>query len=96
VLSSDDLVKVIKQHSKEHLLAISTRKVIPEMVADALVERGNDDEIDTLADKEGAVLSDQTIETMVSKSANPGNIAKTLGSRADMEPEMVQKMSSHV
>ena len=96
VLSSDDLVQVIKQHSQEHLLAISTRRVVPEMVADALVERGNDDVLDTLADNEGAVLSDQTIETMVSKSANPGNIAKALASRGDMAPEMVEKMISHV
>ncbi len=96
VLSNDDLVQIIKQQSQDHLLAISTREIVPESVADALVERGNDEVLDTLADNEGAVLSDTTMETMVSNSTNPGDIAKMLASRADTAPEMVQKMIEHV
>ncbi len=96
VLSSEDLVAIIKQQSQGHLLAISTRQEVPEMVADALVERGDDDVLDTLADNEGAELSDQTLETMVNKSANPGNLAKTLAARTDMAPQMVQRMVEHI
>ncbi|MBT4890096.1 MAG: DUF2336 domain-containing protein, partial [Rhodospirillales bacterium] len=96
VLSNDDLVQIIKQHSQDHLLAISSREAVPEMIADALVERGNNEVLYTLADNAGAVLSEQTMEVMVSKSAKPGDIAKILGSRADMAPEIVQKMIAHV
>jgi uncharacterized protein (DUF2336 family) len=96
VLTNEDLVVIIKQQSQGHLLAISSRQAVPEIVADALVERGNDDVLDTLADNKGAVLSDLTMETMVNKSTNPGNLAKTLASRDDTAPQMIDRMLDHI
>lgn len=96
VLSNDDLVQIIKQQSQNHLLAISTRESVPEMVADALVERGNDDVLDTLADNDGAILSNQTMEAMVQKSSSSTDLAKMLASRDDTTPDMVKKMIEHV
>jgi len=53
-LSENDLLELIAEKSQEHMLAVTKRADISELVSDALVERGEDRVVESLLKNEGA------------------------------------------
>jgi uncharacterized protein (DUF2336 family) len=71
-LSEEDLLHVARTQGQDHLRAISRRPMVPSIVSDAIVERGDDATLGVLLRNEGAVLSRQAHETAVDRAAvNP-------------------------
>ena len=71
-LSEADLLHVARTQGQDHLRAISQRPVVPSLVSDAIVERGDDTTLGVLLRNEGAVLSRQAHEAAVDRAAvNP-------------------------
>jgi hypothetical protein len=97
VLKDSDLLEVVKMCSQEHLQAVSMREKVSEMVADALVEKGNDAVLGTLASNEGAELSKNAMETMVERSEGSDEaLQEALVKRSNLPPDLMKKMFSHV
>lgn len=97
VLKDSDLLDIIKKSSQEHLLAITARTQVSAQVSDALVDKGNDTVLGSLAGNEGAELSRAAMATMVTRSAD-GNEAlqKALAFRHDTPDDLLHEMSKHV
>lgn len=95
VLTSDDLLSIIKNKSQEHLLSISSRKTIQENVADSLVEHGNDDVLVSLAGNEGAALSYAALKTMADKSKDVEGLQPPLLNRSEMPNKLVNEVFQH-
>lgn len=95
VLTSDDLLSIIKNKSQEHFLLISARKTVQEDVADSLVEHGNDAVLVSLASNEGAVLSHSTLKTMADRSKNIEELQAPLLNRPKMPNELVNEVFQH-
>jgi len=97
VLQDTDLIEIVKQCSQEHLMAVSTREKVSEQVANALVDKGNDQVLGSLAGNAGADLSRNAMETMVARSeGGDGALNEALVIRNDMPADLMQKMYNHV
>jgi uncharacterized protein (DUF2336 family) len=82
----DDATLVLNARSKgqEHLLAISQRKALSEIVTDVLVERGNKQVVLSAAKNRGARFSDAGFSRLVKRSDGDDALAASVGSRPDI------------
>ena len=97
VLQDADLLRIVKANSQEHLQAVSMRERVSERVADAIVEKGNNTVLGTLASNAGAEISENAMETMVTRSEDgDGVLQEALVKRQDIPPELLKKMYNHV
>ena len=83
-LDDNDLVVNAKTKGQEHLLAISERKAISEIVTDVLVERGNKDVVRSVAKNSGARFSDAGFRVLVNRSNGDDVLATHVGMRRDV------------
>ncbi len=92
ILKDADLLEIVRTCGQEHLLAVSKRETVSEKVADALVEKGDDQVLGSLAGNAGATISRGAMEKMVARSENAESIQAPLVKRVDLPPDLVQKM----
>jgi uncharacterized protein (DUF2336 family) len=78
------LVESAMTKSQEHLLAISRRADLPEVVTDVLVERGDREVALSTAGNAGARFSVQGYETLVERSQADGDLALCVWSRMEI------------
>jgi uncharacterized protein (DUF2336 family) len=91
-LDVDTLVETAKHHSQDHLLAISSRKVLVEAVTDVLVERGNHAVVSATAHNSGAKFSDFGVSALVRKASDDGALALCVWSRPDIPRQNLVKL----
>ena len=92
VLQDEDLINIVENHSQEHLNAISQRATVSETVTDALVKKGNDQVLGTLAGNDGARFSRDGMEIIVEKAKENEDLNNKLVSRADVPEDLAQDM----
>ena len=78
--------------SQAHLLAISTRKVIPESVTDILVERGNREVALSTAGNPGASFSEFGYSSLVRRSSSDAELAVCTWSRSEIPRRHLLKL----
>lgn len=82
-LSDSDLVSIATTQNQEHLVAISQRATISEVVTDTLLKCGNTDVTHTLAKNSGARFSKAGFAVLVQRAKTDPNLAEPLSQRAD-------------
>jgi len=80
-LDERSLVENARCKSQAHLLAISKRKTLSEAVTDALVERGNDEVVESTASNAGASFSENGLAQLVERAHSSDALAICVGSR---------------
>jgi hypothetical protein len=83
-LTTGTLVEIAKNKGQDHLLAISGRANLPEVVTDVLVERGERKVIRKLADNTSARFSETGYSGMVARAESDDDLTEILGLRADL------------
>jgi uncharacterized protein (DUF2336 family) len=96
VLKDGDLLEIVRTRSQEHLLAVSKRPTVSEKVSDALVEKGDDDVLGSLAGNVGAALSRITMEKMIERSKGNDALQAPLIDRRDLPSDLKKKMFAFV
>jgi Uncharacterised protein conserved in bacteria (DUF2336) len=91
-LDSETLVANAMTKSQPHLLAISERKSLPEAVTDVLVTRGNWDVVTSVANNNGARLSDFGFLHMITRAEGDAILAEQLGLRKDIPRHIFQQL----
>ena len=91
-LDAATLVENARSKSQEHLLAISRRLVLSEIVTDVLVERGDRRVVLSTVQNLGARFSGTGFETIVQRSAGDDQLAGCVGSRPDIPPQLFTKL----
>ena len=91
-LDVDTLVDTAKTRSQDHLLAISTRKVLVEAVTDVLVDRGNSAVVSATAHNAGAKFSEFGVSTLIRKARDDGDLALCVWSRPDIPRQNLVKL----
>jgi len=91
-LSSPDLVEIASLKSQDHLLAISERVEIDEMVTDVLVDRGNHMVARKVAVNSGARFSHNGFATLVERAEHDDVLAELAGQRPDMPPQLFAQL----
>jgi uncharacterized protein (DUF2336 family) len=91
-LDTEALVVNAQTKSQQHLLAISERKSIAEVVTDVLVTRGNRDVVYSVANNDGARFSDSGFLHMVKRAERDSILAEQLGLRSDIPRLLFQQL----
>jgi uncharacterized protein (DUF2336 family) len=92
VLSDPDLLVIIEQRSKEHLLSITEREEISPLVSDLLIEFGDEDVIEQLVRNTDAQISKEALALLVEESKRVDRFQEPLLSRQDLPSELAHKM----
>lgn len=90
--TDQDLVAIAKLQSQDHLKALSTRPMVSASVADAIVARGDDAVLETLAKNEGATLSRGALETLVTRAETNERLHGPVAKRKDLPPDLMNEM----
>jgi uncharacterized protein (DUF2336 family) len=78
-LDDETLVENARTKGQAHLMAISRRRTLSEVVTDVLTERGNRDVMHSTAANPGAQFSDEGFARLVDRSENDDAIVTALG-----------------
>jgi uncharacterized protein (DUF2336 family) len=99
-LDDQTLVEIVKTKGPAHMLAISQRGMLDEIVTDALVELGDREVVLNTLDNFGASFSDRGFSVLVGRSQGDDMLAEFVGSRpeipADLLVALVAKASQAV
>jgi uncharacterized protein (DUF2336 family) len=93
-LSDTALVAIASKLGRQHLLAISSRRALNEVLTDALLKRGDIDVCRVLAKNAGAKFSESGYATIVATAGLNKDIAESLGLRPDLPPAMLRELLS--
>jgi uncharacterized protein (DUF2336 family) len=91
-LRDADLLETAKTKSQGHLLAISKRKTLSEIVTDVLVTRGNQEVARSVAKNQGALFSAMGFDTLVARCSSDSTLAECLSTRKDLTPYRLKKL----
>lgn len=98
-IEDDILVDVVNTKSQQHMLAISSRTSLGTEVTDALVQRGNQEVVRTVANNIGAKFSDSGFGVLVDRSQGDDILSEIVGMRLDLPRPFLAKLvgaASHV
>jgi uncharacterized protein (DUF2336 family) len=91
-LSEADLLHVARTQGQDHLRAISQRPVVPSLVSDAIVQRGDDTTLGVLLRNEGAVLSREAHEAAVDRAAANPELHEAVIDRQALPMDLLNEM----
>ena len=91
-LSDRDLMDIVRENGKDHMLAVTRREEISEAVSEALVESGDDDVIVNLVRNAGAQISRGSMENLVARSESNAVLQEPLVKRGDLPADLMHDM----
>ncbi len=91
-LDPETLVRNIRTKSQPHLLAISRRKLIPVVVTDELVTRGNQEVVTQVAANGGASISDFGFTHLIKRAKSDSILISQIGLRSDIPRPIFQQL----
>ncbi|TDQ84047.1 uncharacterized protein (DUF2336 family) [Dongia mobilis] len=91
-LEDIDLIEVIRNRSRQHILAVAMRRDLSTQVSDALVETGDKDVIRTLLENQDAAISRATLAYLVEQSKAVDEFQEPLVRRTDLPADLARRM----
>jgi uncharacterized protein (DUF2336 family) len=86
------LIEAARSKSQAHLMAISIRRVLSGAVTDVLVQRGNDDVIQSTLNNSGAEFSERGFSRLVNRAEGDDNLATLLGLKPTLPRHLYLKL----
>jgi uncharacterized protein (DUF2336 family) len=91
-LDDEALIEAARNKSQAHLMAISTRKVLSGAVTDVLVQRGNDEVIQSTVANPGAEFSERGFTRLVNRAEGNDVLATCVGRRPKLPRHLYLKL----
>src|SRR5690349_10573228 len=91
-LDDDTLIETARNKSQAHLMAISKRKVLSNAVTEVLVQRGNDEVVQSTVNNPGAEFSERGFTRLVGRAEGDDELATCLGLRPTMPRHLYLKL----
>jgi uncharacterized protein (DUF2336 family) len=91
-LDTPTLVKCASTKSQGHMLAISQRKALPEIVTEVLVERGDLQIVMNTVRNSGARFSQRGFSILVERASGNDELAASVGARPDLPPRLFEQL----
>jgi uncharacterized protein (DUF2336 family) len=91
-LDDATLIETARSKSQAHLMAISRRKVLSDAVTDVLVQRGNDEVVQSTVNNPGAEFSERGFTRLVSRAEGDDELATCLGLRPTIPRHLYLKL----
>lgn len=95
-LSESDLVEIAEQRGQGHLLAITKRPDITEVLSTVLVDRGNEAVVEGLLENKTAAISPGSMAQIVDRAGSSSTITWSLLRRPDLPKEMMMDIVSSI
>jgi uncharacterized protein (DUF2336 family) len=89
------LWEIANIQGQDHLLAISGRKNLPEVITDVIVDRGERKVIRKLANNASARFSDQGYSGIVARAESDDELVEILGLRFDLPLKLLRDLMRH-
>ena len=91
-LDEATLIETARNKSQAHLRAISIRKVLSRAVTDVLVQRGDDEVIQSTVNNPGAEFSEGGFNRLISRAEGDDNLASCVGMRPTLPRHLYLKL----
>jgi uncharacterized protein (DUF2336 family) len=91
-LSDSDLVENARIKGQGHLLAISRRRHLSEVVTDVLVERGDQQVLMSTVENRGAKFSNTGFSILVQRTEGDEGLAVQIGERTEIPPHLFRQL----
>lgn len=91
-LEEKDLVDLARTKGQAHLSALSERNPLVPAVTDVLVQRGDREVVQKVADNPGARLSETGYSNLVRRAQNDGDLAASVAHRADIPDHLFREL----
>ena len=91
-LADPDLLYIAETKSQAHLLALSSRLGLSEILSGILVDRGDREVARSIAINHHARLSDDAFTTLVQRAGEDGVLAERVGMRTDIPPRLFRQL----
>jgi uncharacterized protein (DUF2336 family) len=91
-LDDRTLIENARSKSQAHLMAISTRRTLSGAVTDVLVQRGNDEVIQSTVNNPGAEFTERGFTRLVSRAEGQDDLTTCLGLRPSMPRHLYLKL----
>lgn len=95
-LTTPDLIEIALAKSQSHLLAIAKRSSLSEALTDTLVERGDREVINKLAENAGARFSEKAYAHLVDQPEADESLLEKLGLRLDIPLHIFRRLLQRV
>lgn len=92
LLVEPDLIEIIQNRGKEHMLAIAERDDLNTTLSDMLISHGDEDVISHLIENGDAKISRKSMEYLVEESRRIDRFQEPLIARHDIPPDLAHKM----
>lgn len=96
VLTDDDLVQIAQTKGQTHLHAIARRDALAPPVTDVIVERGENPVLLEVTGNHGAEFTADRLVSLAEKALDNGELLTALGTRKDLQPELMVKIKRRV
>ena len=91
-LTEHDLKTIAENHSQDHLLAISNRATLSEVITDVLVQRGNTGVLHSVTRNQGARFSDSGFDTLAARAIDDRQLQANLVDRQDLPQKTARQL----
>lgn len=91
-LDDKTLIENARSKSQAHLMAISTRRTLSGAVTDVLVQRGNDEVVQSTVNNPGAEFTERGFTRLVSRAEGDDNLTSCIGLRPSMPRHLYLKL----
>ncbi|PHQ70024.1 MAG: hypothetical protein COB93_06515 [Sneathiella sp.] len=92
LLAEPDLIEIIQNRSKEHLLVIAERDDISTTISELLINYGDEDVVSHLIENSDAKISRESMEYLVEESKRIDRFQEPLIARHDIPTDLAHKM----
>jgi uncharacterized protein (DUF2336 family) len=92
ILAEPDLIEIIQNRSKEHLLVIAERDDISQTISELLINYGDEDVVSSLIENGDAKISRESMEYLVEESKRIDRFQEPLIARHDIPSDLAHKM----
>ena len=91
-LDDQTLIETARNKSQAHLMAISTRRTLSGAVTDVLVQRGNDEVVQSVVGNPGAEFSERGFARLVNRAEGNDSLATCIGMRPNIPRHVYLKL----
>jgi uncharacterized protein (DUF2336 family) len=91
-LDDEALIETARNKSQAHLMAISTRRVLSGAVTDVLVQRGNDEVVQSTVNNPGAEFSERGFTRLVNRAEGNEHLTTCIGLRPNLPRHVYLKL----
>ncbi len=96
VLTDEDLIEIVRTHGPSKQIAVANRLKVSEVLADALVDTGNEEVVTTLVANKGAEIAEPSLQKVLDTFGENEKLSDLMAKRASLPVRVTERLVSMV